>query len=132
MTVELKTNYVEPLNKEDVIALFDGSISLKRANELKPFYTQRIDYILDCIFKSFNSTLNWYYIKDFTNTIKDVRNIDDLRIHYINKEFGESDGISFIADKGTYSTSFPAAWLYESFESHLSRQKEEIKELVIE
>lgn len=136
MTVEIKTNYVEPLKKEDVIALFDGSISLKRANELKPIYTQRIDYILDCIFKSFNSTLNWYYTKDFTSTIEDGTKIQDLRIHYINKEFGEREGISFVADKGPYSTSFPASWLYESFESNLSRQtqthKEEVKELAIQ
>lgn len=120
MSIEINKNYVQPLQKEDVIALLEGNISLHKANALKPIYNQRIDYIIQTIFKEFNRNLNWYYAKDFTDTIEKFQSSESLNISFIHKSYNQGNvEIIMDSDNEKYSSDFPLSWLYEPFEENL-------------
>lgn len=116
MSIDIKTTKVEKLDKSDVISLFEGNISIKKANELKPLYTSRIDYILNCIFSAYKRDLSWYYTNDFTDSV--TKFSEDMEITYIHKEFGK-ENIDTSPIIGRYSASFPVSWLYNDFEKEM-------------
>lgn len=122
MSIEIQTDYVQPLQQDDVIALLEGNISLHKANALKPIYSKRIDYIIQTIFKEFKRELNWYYAKDFTDTIEKAQDCThSLDVSFIHKNYDTQGSVNIVMDneQDKYSSKFPISWLYESFEEKL-------------